>query len=36
MRPNSALINVIVSGFEDSDGYDGDWSVTAFGICVNY
>ena len=36
MRPNPALTNVTVAGFEDSNGYDGDWSVTAFGICVNY
>ena len=36
MRPNAPLTNVTVSGFEDSLGYDGDWSVTAFGICVIY
>ena len=25
-----------VTGYEDSDGYDNDWSVSAFGICVSY
>ncbi len=36
MRPNPALTTVTAAGFEDSDGYDGNWSVTAFGICVSY
>ena len=36
MRPNPALTSVTVSGFEDQDGYDRDWSVTAFAICVSY
>jgi len=36
MRTNPALTSVTVAGFEDSDGYEGNWSVTAFGICVNY
>jgi hypothetical protein len=36
MRPNPALTSVTVSGFEDQDGYDQDWSVTAFAICVSY
>jgi hypothetical protein len=36
MRPNPALTSVTVSGFEDQVGYDQDWSVTAFAICVSY
>src|SRR4051812_29710747 len=30
MRPNPPLTDVTVAGFEDQDGYDGDWRVTAF------
>jgi hypothetical protein len=36
MRPNPALTSVTVSGFEDLLGYDQNWSVTAFAICVSY
>ena len=36
VRPNPSLTNVTVSGFEDQNGYDRDWSVTAFAICVSY
>ena len=36
LRPDAALKKVTVTGYEDSEGYDGLWTVTAFGICVNY
>ena len=35
LRPDASLKKVTVTGYEDSDGYDSDWSVTAFGICVS-
>ncbi len=36
LRPDASLRNVTVTGYEDSDGYDSDWTVTAFGICGSY
>jgi hypothetical protein len=35
-RPDASLKKVTVSGYEDSDGYDNDWTVSAFGICLSY
>ena len=35
LRPDASLKKVTVSGYEDSDGYDQDWTLTAFGICVS-
>ena len=35
IRPNPSLTSVTVSGFETPSGYDEDWSVTAYAICVS-
>lgn len=36
VRPDAGLTKVTVTGYEDGDGYDGNWGVSAFGICVSY
>jgi hypothetical protein len=35
ITPNAALTSVTVTGFEDDDGFTGNWSVTAIAICAN-
>jgi len=34
VRPNSALQSVLVTGYEDDDGYAGNWSVRAYAVCA--
>jgi hypothetical protein len=33
--PNAALTSVQVNAFEDEDGFDKNWSLTAYAICAN-
>jgi hypothetical protein len=33
--PNATLTRVLATGVEDQNGYEGDWSVTAYAICAN-
>ena len=33
--PNASLTRVLATGVEDQNGYEGDWSVTAYAICAN-
>jgi hypothetical protein len=33
--PNPTLTSVTVSGFEDEDGFAGDWGVAAIAVCAS-
>jgi hypothetical protein len=35
LRPNAALTSATVTGYEDEDGYGGNWSLWAYGVCAN-
>jgi hypothetical protein len=35
LRPNAALTTVTVTGFEDENGFVGDWFLRAHAICAN-
>jgi hypothetical protein len=35
ITPNASLSSVFVTGYEDTDGFTGDWSVTAVAVCAD-
>jgi hypothetical protein len=35
LRPNAALTNVTITGFEDENGLASDWSLRAYAICAS-
>ena len=35
LKTNAALTKATVTGFEDTTGYNSDWSVTAYAICID-
>jgi hypothetical protein len=34
LKTDPALSKATITGFEDSTGFDPDWNVTAYAICV--
>jgi hypothetical protein len=35
ITPNAALTSVTVTGYEDVDGFAGNWTVIAYAVCAN-
>ena len=35
LKTNTALSKATITGFEDTTGYDSDWNVTAYAICID-
>ena len=35
LRADTALTRTTVTGFEDQTGFDPDWRVAAYAICIN-
>ena len=35
LKTNTALSKATITGFEDTTGYDADWNVTAYAICID-
>ena len=35
LKTNVALSKATITGFEDTTGFDADWSVTAYAICID-